>query len=156
MLKRRRPIAADRRTKEEPYRDRRGLAFAEYHRWLPASTHDWPSPPRDRNDPRGLQAKFKAEHTTCWWCGRSKYSPVRDPVPIDLHHLAEGSRGKANERELFASACRTCHERHVGEADLGRWLFLKWERDPEWCDWTWLALRLRKFLPPLITDATPS
>ena len=162
MLRRRRPTAAERRTKEErdQYRDRRGISFHHYHLWLPSSTHDWPSPPRRKDDDADAQGDFHRQFNNCWWCDRvqapSWYVPDKRGFmticKLELHHLAEGSRGKAQERELFTMLCSDCHDKHDNPDDLGRLLWLKWKMDPEWTDWTWLALRLRRFLPPLITE----
>lgn len=157
MLKRRRPTAADRRTQEErgQYKDRNGIPFASYHTWLPSMISNWPTPKRVTEDKDDAQGDFHRDFDQCWWCGKREGWDVRDGlwVHIELHHLCAGyGRGKSHERFLFAAACRECHDGHVAEADLGRWLFLKWKHDQSHCDWVFTALRLRRFLPDLITE----
>ena len=153
-MRSRSPTAAEkRRPKGEQYRDKNGLSFSEYHHWLPPRVRDWPTPPIVKCDEGGEQAAFHDEFRSCWWCGVKQeydfWTPGAVFTKVELHHLAAGSRGRSHERFLFVMLCSLCHERHVGEADLGRLLYLKWMYDPFGTDWVRTAIRLRRFLPEL-------
>lgn len=127
---------------KELYRDRRGLAFEDARLMLPARQEFWPQlPERSNKDPGGLQSLFHMEFDRdgCWLCGTKKGK-------MDLHHLAAGSRGKAQERELFVLLCAAkCHP-NVNDSVLGKLVFAKFLHDPEWLDYEWLTIRMGRLL----------
>lgn len=146
------PISAKRRAKQAAVRDERyvdamGVAFADYTTCLVPPVSNWPEgPARVEVDCEKAQAKFHEDFAgkPCWWCG--------EHGKMELHHLGGGSLGRSHERILFCWTCSACHREHVGKEDLGRWLYLKWREDRANTFWFLLAIRLRRYLPELITD----
>lgn len=156
---RRRPLTSEQRRQRqerEAFPDRNGVPFALYHTWLPPRVSDWPLPPIVKDDKDDVQGQFHQEFRSCWWCGYPREFDFGTPgfafKKVELHHLAGGSRGRSHERFLFTMLCSDCHDKHAGPDDLGFLLYLKWKHDPEGTDWPRTALRLRRFLPDLITE----
>jgi len=128
---------------ELPFQDRRGIPWEMRHTLLPTQTASWPVyPPRRAIDTSYLQAEFHAEFRfqQCWLCGHKH----DDVFPLELHHLAAGSRGRSHERELFTMLCRLCHA-DVDADDLPKLLYAKWTFDRMWCDWEFLMVRHGNF-----------
>ena len=136
----------------EAYRDSRQIAFSDYLDAMPACRPGLWKYTNIKKDLDNTCLEFHNDWAghICWMCGANTKSI--DGHKHQLHHLMEGSRGKSYQRFLYVLACDHCHRNRVTEADLGRWLYLKWKHERHHTDWCDLAARYGRALPDLITD----
>lgn len=144
---------------KEEFRDSRGVAFDKV-RFQPSivglAISFWPKIVRTINpnvldDFRRLRQRCQAIGI-CWNCEAIDRWSTADRPGIDIHHLAESSRGRSDELCLLTSLCRSCHEiAGTKKLPLGRLIYLKWKNDRANTDYVRLCLALRTYLPDLIT-----
>jgi hypothetical protein len=136
----------------EGYADSRGIRFDEYHFYLPAKVSDWQTVVRV-DDPTVCRKMHEWHGDMCWACGWPWSSMDVPTRRIEAHHIAAGTKGRADEYANIAMLCNLCHlSANTSGLPMGRILFVKWAFDRQHVDWVRIALLARRFLPGLILD----
>lgn len=140
------PTPAQKREREQ-WADCHGIPFDEYRLWLPEKCSDWRQVVRVKND--SVERLMHEWHWTCW--NLDAWHPAYSKV--EAHHIAAGTKGRADEFTNIAMFCAECHSNvNTDRLPMGRVLYLKWKHDRAHVDWVRLALLHRKHLPDLITN----
>ena len=124
--------------------DRDGIAFADYRKHLPASSHDFGKIKTIKDSE--VLAWFHRTFHVCFACGRK-----RREIKLEAHHIFGGSKGRSDEATNLAMLCFPCHENvNTRLLPIGMVLWRKWVHDRENTSWPRLALLRRSFLPSLM------
>lgn len=132
--------------KRERYADCKGVFFDQCRLWLPQRTAEWPQVTRV-NDHTLLAT---IPRIRCWRC---RVEPIQHWLPIEVHHIVGGTKGRSDEWTNLIPLCQTCHGiANTKLFPLGQVLFKKWFCDRAHVDWVRLTLLRRQHLPDLITE----
>lgn len=134
--------------------DGQGVAFSEYRKHLPKRAADFSAADRVRDANLGYRYHWLWRH--CQSCGRR----YRDWVPLEMHHLTGGTKGRSDELTNVIMLCAMlpdgrigCHRRYGAgsEEDFAFLLWRKWVTDRWNISWVRLAILRGRFLPePLV------